>query len=128
MQIRRKQTLVCSFACLVALAVAAQSVPSLINYQGRLTDSAGVPLPAGNYNVAFRLWNKQAMDAGQQLVWGREYDVTIVDGGAFSVILGSDGKPVTNVPPPAVNDLAYGFGESNRFLGLTIIRDRSGQD
>jgi microcystin-dependent protein len=105
----------------------AQSVPPLINYQGRLTDSTGAPLTNGNYRVAFRLWNKQALDAGQQLVWGREYDVTVIEGGAFSVILGSGGLAVTNNPPPAVNDLAFAFGVSNRFLGLTITRDRNGQ-
>src|SRR5512138_879142 len=105
-----------------------QSVPTLINYQGRLTDAAAVPLPPGVYGVAFRLWTKPSLDAGQQLVWGREYDVTLVEGGAFNLILGAPGgRALADSPAPAVNDLGFAFGESNRFLGLTITRGTNGQ-
>jgi hypothetical protein len=106
----------------------AQAVPQLVNYQGRLTDAAGAPLPAGNYAVAFRLWDKQSLITDQTLIWGREYDVILVEGGAFNVILGAPGaRALTDNPSPAVNDLGFAFSQSNRFLGLTITRDVTGQ-
>ena len=102
----------------------AQSVPSLINYQGRLTDASGNPLPNGTYGVAFRLWSKKAAtDSGNLLIWGQEYNVA-VQSGVFNVILGaSGGTPITNA---AVNDLNFAFTEPDRFIGLTITRNTNG--
>lgn len=100
------------------LTAATQSVPSLINYQGRLTDQTGAPLPVGNYGLEFRLWDSPA---GTNLIWGQRQNVSVQAGGVFNVILGAaGGNPVTN-PVPAVNDLAFAFGASNRFLGVTIV-------
>jgi microcystin-dependent protein len=111
-----------------ATCVMGQNVPALINYQGRLTDSSATPLPIGTYGVAFRLWDRQSLVAGQTLIWGREYDVTVIEGGAFNVILGAPGeRTLADTPAPAVNELSFAFGESNRFLGLTITRDANGQ-
>lgn len=51
-------------------------VPKLINYQGKLTDDSGNPLPNGTYGVAFRVWSKKAApEIGDQLIWGQEYNV-----------------------------------------------------
>ena len=112
---------------LILFQARAQTVPGLVNYQGRLTDAAAVPLPAGSYAVAFRLWDSPTL-LGQTLIWGREYDVTIVENGAFNVILGGGGgRTLTDSPPPAVNELSFAFGESNRFLGLTVTRGTNGQ-
>ena len=56
--------------------VQAQSVPSGMNYQGRLTDAAGQPVAPGVYSIAFRVWDKPSGGAGEKLIWGREYPVT----------------------------------------------------
>jgi len=102
----------------------AQSVPKLINYQGKLTDASANAVPNGTYGVAFRVWSKKAStESGDQLIWGRDYDVAAANG-VFNVILGAPGG--TPVPGAAVNDLGYAFGESTRFIGLTVTRGTNG--
>ena len=54
-------------AALPALPVAAQSVPPLINYQGKLVNSNSIPLPTGDYELRFSIWD--AATGGTQ-VWG----------------------------------------------------------
>jgi len=109
------------FAALLTTDGPAQSVPSLINYQGKLTDAAGNPLPNGTYGVAFRIWNKKnGAEAGNQLIWGQEYSVATVNG-TFNVILGSSaGLPVIGAQ---TSDLGAAFTESERYFGLTITRN-----
>ncbi len=41
----------------VARAVQAQDVPNAITYQGKLTDTAGLPVPDGLYQVQFKLYD-----------------------------------------------------------------------
>src|SRR5438046_3160621 len=107
-----------------ALPCHSQSVPSLINYQGKLTDASNNPLPHGTYGIAVRLWSKKAnAQSGNTLVWGQEYNVAVISG-IFNVILGSPGGiPVTNA---AVNDLSFAFSDSERFIGLTVTRETNG--
>src|SRR5262245_16046420 len=103
-----------------------QGVPSLVNYQGRLTDAASAPLSDGSYRVAFKVWNDPTLastNAPTHLIWGNEYAVTLI-AGTFNVILGASGG--TPVPGAAVNDLTFAFGETNRFLGLTLTQTPSG--
>ncbi|MEW6157220.1 MAG: hypothetical protein AB1813_07280 [Verrucomicrobiota bacterium] len=97
---------------------AAEGVPPLINYQGKLTDAQGQPLPNGNYRLAFRLWSDPSSTESSALVWGREFEVTVVDG-LFNVILNDNGQAVDPTLPTALPDA---FAGSNRFLGLTILR------
>lgn len=58
-----------------------------------------------------------------------QFDVTIVQDGVFNVIIigAPGGGALTDVPAPLLNDLETAFGESNRFLGLTITRGTNGQ-
>src|SRR5262249_12012486 len=44
-----------------------QTVPALINYQGRLADSNGVALPTSDYQLAFNIYDAAT---GGNLVWG----------------------------------------------------------
>jgi hypothetical protein len=109
---------------LVALPAGAQSVPSLMNYQGRLTEESGQPLTNGTYAVQFRLWNRAITNQpGETLVWGRQYDLTIING-VFNVILGAPGG--IPLPGAAVNDLQFAFGDAERYLGLTLVRLHGG--
>jgi len=104
--------------------VLAQPVPSLINYQGRLTDSSGTPLPTGAYGLAFRIWSDKTSTNANAFIWGQEYtNVPILNGG-FNVILGS-GTPITN-PMPAANSLSLTFTEANRFIGITVTQGTNG--
>lgn len=66
----------------------AQTVPLFINYQGRVTDSAGVGLGTGtpvNRKVIFRIFD--AATGGARL-WSEQHTVTISNG-EFSVLLGN---------------------------------------
>lgn len=68
------------------------AVPHLINYQGRLTDTAGVPLN-GTYTLTFRIYDAET--AGS-LFWQGTYSVSIQKG-IFAVLLGD------------INDTGYNF-------------------
>jgi len=59
-------------------------VPQTINYQGVLTQPSGDPVPNGNYNLTFRLYD--AAVAGTEL-W-IEVQIIPVENGIFNVILG----------------------------------------
>jgi len=111
------------------IAAFAQGVPALMNYQGRLTDENGAPLPDGIYRLAFRLYTNAvppANTASDPVIWGRQYDVNLIEGG-FNVILGATGAgPVAEAA--AVNDLGFAFNSPNRFLELRIVRDGSGAE
>ena len=98
----------------------AQSVPNLINYQGRLTDQTGAALPAGSYVIQFRIWDSFTATNASDLIWGQQQTINIQSNGVFAVILGSGGSAIPGATP-AVNDLTYAFTQSNRFFGLTVI-------
>jgi len=68
-----------------------QSIPYRINFQGRLTDNTGNAMPAGTYNMKFRIYTA---DAGGTLLWSGQRavsdgtGVTVSVGGLFSIQLG----------------------------------------
>lgn len=108
-------TLIVGFPGLHGTVVAQESVPKLINYQGKLTDAAGAALAAGNYSVRFELFDAATEGA---LVWGEVREVTVVDG-LFNVALGGSGSEA--VTGAAVNDLSFAFSGSLRFLQTTVM-------
>jgi microcystin-dependent protein len=114
-----KRLALLAFLSTSAYLVVAQSVPNLINYQGRLTDSAGMPLLPNTYGIQFRLWDTRT--GSNILVWAQEQNVTVQLGGVFNVILGSPGGSFVQGAVPAVNDLTFAFTSSNRFLGITVV-------
>lgn len=61
------------------------AVPHLINYQGRLTDTSGVPLN-GTYDLTFRIYDAEA--AGN-LLWQETHSAVLIQKGIFSIMLGS---------------------------------------
>ncbi|MEW5702778.1 MAG: hypothetical protein AB1792_11185 [Candidatus Zixiibacteriota bacterium] len=83
-----------ALVCLLA-GVGRADVPTSMNIQGRLTDSAGVPVPAGLYGISFRIWSR---DVGGKAIWpmaGPEIQqVTIEDGGLWNAHVGAE-EPLT---------------------------------
>src|SRR5262245_61771702 len=68
----------------------AQSVPSTMNYQGRLTDNSPAPAPINStLPMRFGIWDSAA--AGSEL-WAETWDTpnpqVVVNNGLFDLILG----------------------------------------
>ena len=72
---------------LVALLTASSAVagPNTLLYQGRLVDAAGGPL-SGEYDLSFSVWDSP-VNGGEG--WAEQHEDVPVDGGYFSVSLGS---------------------------------------
>jgi len=80
------------FLCLFlapALSVWADPVPTTINYQGYLTDAAGNPLPDGNYDMTFRLYDVAAGGAALWTETRTGADQVALVNSRFNVNLGS---------------------------------------
>jgi hypothetical protein len=80
-------------------------VPTMINYQGFLTDETGAALN-GSYKITFALFSEPTGAAS--IVWEEVHDVINVENGLFNVLLGS-------LDTLTAADLA---GE--RYLGITV--------
>lgn len=119
-----KKTLLFSFTSSLLLCVAqGQSIPSTINYQGRVTDSTGTPIgntTPVNRKIRFRVFDSAA---GTNRKWTEEQTVTI-SLGEFSVLIGDlQGAAVAGEPNPAsfanvFTDLTA--GNATRFLGVMV--------
>ena len=83
-------------ALFAALLTTASAQPALLNYQGRLTDNLGQPLPSsGTNNLVFNIYTAAT---GGTLLWGPFFCTNgtgagqasrpIVSSGRFNVILG----------------------------------------
>lgn len=80
---------------LSASTLSAGSIPPFINYQGKLTDAEGAPLPTADYALTFRIFDAATGGTG---VWGPQmFDGVTAQGhgakvpvvqGFFNVILG----------------------------------------
>lgn len=90
--------------CLAAIASGAslaQSVPTSITYQGKLTDAAGQPVTDGSRSMQFRLYSASS---GGALLWDSGALNIVTTGGVFSVALGSP-------PTPAISSSTLGSGD-----------------
>lgn len=65
--------------------VVSGQIPSLISYQGTLTDNNGNPVSDGEYGINFKLYT--AADGGSE-VWEEDQTILVVNG-IFNVLLGS---------------------------------------
>jgi len=91
----------------VVASVDAISIPQILSYQGKLTDTLGVPVPDTTWSVRFRLYTQPS---GGSHYW-EETQVVRTNEGLFSVLLGS----VT--PIPSVPDAG------NLYLGMRVGSD-----
>jgi hypothetical protein len=69
------------------------TIPQMLSYQGKLTDSLGQPVPDGNYQLTFRLYTQPT---GGSAIWTEGQTMQVVDG-LFSALLGSV-TPISSVP------------------------------
>ncbi len=101
------------FALMTVPIATAQTVPPLMNYQGRLTDEAGAPLPNGPYVLQFALFDQAV---GGSSVWQEQQTVSLLQGG-FNVVLGTVNPALATV-----------FTNANRFLQLTVLQNPAGSN
>ncbi len=71
----------------------AVAMPQMLSYQGRLTDTLGVPVPDTTYSVRFRLYD--VLSGGSPL-WSETQQLR-TKAGLFSVLLGS-ATPIDSMP------------------------------
>jgi hypothetical protein len=64
----------------------AQPFSRILSFQGGLCDKLGMPLPTGDYELTFRIYNAES---DGQLLWYETQTVT-QSGGTFTVFLGAD--------------------------------------
>jgi hypothetical protein len=83
------------------------TIPQLVSYQGKLTDTMGVPVPNGSYSTRFALYTQAS---GGSPFWQETQNVSTEDG-LFAVLLGSV-TPVPYVPEPG-----------NLYLGMKVGSD-----
>ena len=103
------------FLLLLALPLSALAAapPAWINYQGRLLDSAGIPVTATGMNFTVTIWNDPAATAPANLKY-RESHVVNVNDGVYSFPVGS-GTPISG----AYNGSLYA-NNSVLWLELTV--------
>lgn len=103
--------IVLAFAVLAFSTAVWAGAPSLVNYQGRLTNSAGEPLE-GVYLLSFRIYD----DAGAgSVLWSEIHPTVTVKDGLFNVTLGNGTPPV-----PLTDNVFSGTG---RWLGIKVGDD-----
>ena len=93
---------ICSFA----------QAPSLVNFQGKLTDASGVPVPDTSYSIRFRVYSIAAGGAGDPCTGSCHWEETqsvFTQSGIYSVLLGSV-TPLT----------ASVFDGSERYVGVKV--------
>jgi hypothetical protein len=103
----------------VVLLAPAQSVPALVNYQGRLANPDGSPLPTADYTLTFKVFDAATNGA---LVWGPQvFDGVAAQGhgaripvvqGYFNVMLG----PVDT----GGSALSDAFNGTSRYVEVTV--------
>jgi microcystin-dependent protein/outer membrane murein-binding lipoprotein Lpp len=111
-----------------SLAIAqTPTVPTLMSYQGRVTDTAGVLIgntTAVNRSVTFRLYTAST---GGNAIWA-EVQTATISGGEFSVLVGNgtglsgfSGPSAPAVQPyKTLSDIINTATTSSLYLGLTV--------
>lgn len=89
------------------------TIPQLINYQGKLTDNAGNPMPGPTYDMTFEIWDASSSGG---LLWTETQLAVPVTNGLFSVLLGSVGVA------PVIPDEGVAWLQVN--VGATPIDQR----
>jgi hypothetical protein len=98
--------MIVAFAVVIVLAATSSAdVPKMVNYQGRLTDSAGAALDT-TISMYFTIY---ADSGGTQNLWREEHPSVAVGSGLFDVLLGS----ISPIGPSV-------FNGDTRWLGVQL--------
>lgn len=81
-----KRMCVAAWMLLLTAMLGAQPVPSVMSYQGYVTDASGAPVADGTYSFTFSLYESAA---GGSQVWSETHSSVQVQSGLFAVVLGS---------------------------------------
>jgi hypothetical protein len=97
-------------ACILTTLISftAWAVPGRMSYQGQLTDTTGNPVPDGDYEMSFALYDAPT---GGTALWSEAQTVTVING-IYTVILGQPENELD--PADFVGDL---------YLGVTVAPD-----
>ena len=93
---------------LLIISVTFADVPTVINYQGRLTNTAGHVVPNANYSIVFTIYDAATLG---NVKWTETRSVT-TDSGLFSVVLGTINQIEDTV-----------FNQPDRWLGIKVGTD-----
>ena len=93
---------------LVAGSVCAAATPTVMGYQGRLTDNVGDPVVDGTHSIVFTIYDDLLAGSSK---WTETINVTTTDG-FFDVLLGTI-NPLTDTV----------FSEYFRYLGISVDGD-----
>jgi len=106
----------------ISLAVAQDSDPYFLSYQGRVTDGAGLPIgnsAPDNRKVHFQIYSSAT---GGTAVYGELQTVTI-SGGEFSVLIGN-GQSISGVSGPSNNttiaSILSNMSNKSLYLGVSV--------
>jgi len=83
-------------------------VPTIINYQGRLTDTDGIPVDTA-VSMTFSIYDDSL---GTNDVWTEFHKTVNVSSGLFNIILGS------------INPISGVFSSPDRYLGIKVGSDQ----
>lgn len=98
--------------CLGVAPLGAQSVPTTLNYQGRLLQNTGdQEAVSGTVDIIFGLWSGPAEDSSAVELWSEAWSDVALSNGIFSVLLGSNGSPL---------DPADFQGDTSLYLELEV--------
>lgn len=88
-------TLIVLVSFLVCTSPSLADIPQLINYQGKVTDTGGTPVPDGSYDMRFNIYD---VETGGTDLWYSGNVSVQVTGGIFNVLLGESPMPAINLP------------------------------
>ena len=100
--------------------IKAQTVPALVNYQGRLANPDGTALATGDYQLTFRVYDAATNSTG--LVWGPQVFDGSTGAGRGSRIPVVQGYFNVMLGPVDTNgvSLANAFNSTNRFVEIRV--------
>ncbi len=81
----KKLALLSVIFSLLSISSALAAIPSVINYQGKLTDASDNPL-TGSYNFVFKIYDAST---GGTALWSETQNNIVVTNGIFTTMLGS---------------------------------------